>query len=65
MIKAEKRSVISLRKDKFEEMRDTLGIPRTTLYAALGGRSNSKQAQKIREQAMSVYGGIKTTRPIY
>lgn len=62
---AEKRSVISLRKDKFEEMCDTLGIPRTTAYAALGGRSNSKRAQEIRKQAMSVYGGIKTSRPIF
>lgn len=62
---AEKRNVISLSKDEFQRLCTEMQVKRTTAYAALGGRSNSKRAIEIRKQAMSLYGGIKTTRPIF
>lgn len=62
---AKKRTVISLSTDNFQKLCTEMQVKRSTAYAALGGRSNSKNAQLIRTKAMSVYGGIETTRPIF
>ena len=45
-------------------MMKSLGIGRTTLYAALNGSSNSPEAKRTRKLALSRYGGVEYNKPI-
>ena len=58
------RKVIQLPRGKAEMMMKSLGIGRTTLYAALNGSSNSDEAKLTRKLAVSRYGGVEYNKPI-
>ena len=62
---AQKRNVISLRKDQFQKLCNDLQVKRNTVYAALNYTSNSESAQLIRQKAMSIYGGIVTSKAVF
>lgn len=58
------RKVIQLPRGKAEMMMKSLGIGRTTLYAALNDTSHSEQAKRTRRLAISKYGGVEYNKPI-
>lgn len=58
------RKVIQLPRGKAGMMMKSLGIGRTTLYAALNGSSNSDEAKRTRKLAVSKYGGVEYNKPI-
>ena len=58
------RRVIQLPRGKAEMMMKSLGIGRTTLYAALNGTSNSDDAKRTRRLAITKYGGVEYNKPI-
>jgi hypothetical protein len=61
---ATKRKVIQLPRGKAEKIMRAEGVGRTTLYAALNGTSNSDNAKKLRQLALSCYGGVEFMKPI-
>lgn len=60
-----RRTIITLTKSNFEALRKSQNVSRASVYNALNGSSNSETAQQIRRLALSVYGGVKTTRVIW
>ena len=60
-----KRTVITLTKSNFEALRKSQNISRSCLYDALNGSTNSELAQNIRRLALSIYGGVKTTKVVW
>lgn len=62
---AVKRTVITLTKSNFEALRKSQNVSRSAVYDALNGSSNSDTAQQIRRLALSIYGGVKTTKVIW
>lgn len=58
------RRVIQLPRGKAEMMMKSLGIGRTTLYAALNGTSQSDDAKRTRHLAITKYGGVEYSKPI-
>lgn len=47
-----------------ERIASSTGCGKVTVYNALAFRSNSKQAQDIREMALNRYGGVPTNQTI-
>ena len=61
---ATRRIVISLTKDNLEALCKSQNVSRATVYNALNGNSGSELAQKIRQLAIDVYGGLKYSKII-
>lgn len=62
---AKKVPVIKLPRGQADKICMALKIGRTTLYEALSYQSNSDDAKKTRDEAISKYGGVKTTRVVW
>ena len=57
MIRTTKREVIYLPPKKRDALCAALGVSRKTYYNAVNGFTNSASAEKIRKDALDVYGG--------
>lgn len=55
----QKKKIIRVSPNCIPDIAKAYGIRVQTVYNALGFRSNSSMAQKIRKEAMELYGGIK------
>lgn len=58
----ETRTVIVLPRGKVKQICKAEGVGKTTVYAALNGTSHSDNAERIRQLALSSYGGMKTKK---
>ena len=59
-----RRPIIVLPRGKAPQIMSAENVSKTSLYAALNFTSHSVEAKRIREVAVSLYGGIKTTKLI-
>lgn len=64
MIHTKKREVIYLPPQKRDALCAALGICRKTYYNAVNGVTNSASAEKIRNEALNLYGGEIITKVI-
>ena len=60
-----KRRVIQLPRGAAGKMCKSLNIGKTTLYAALNYTSNSDEAKRTRKVALTKYGGVEFSKPIF
>ena len=60
-----KRTYISVPQGTVQALCNELNVHRSAVYSALNYSSNSESAQKIRELALSVYGGVECTKAIW
>ena len=60
-----RRPVITLKKDQFQKLCSELDVKRATVYNALNYSSNSELAQNIRQKAISIYGGVRSSRVVF
>ena len=59
-----RRPIIVLPRGKAQQIIAAEGVSKTSLYAALNFTSHSDEAKRIREVAVSLYGGLKTSKLI-
>ncbi len=64
MIRTTKREIIYLPPKKRDALCAALGVSRKTYYNAVNGFTNSASAEKIRNEALNIYGGVTTTKTI-
>ena len=64
MIRTTKREIIYLPPKKRDALCAALGVSRKTYYNAVNGFTNSISAEKIRNEALNIYGGVTTTKTI-
>lgn len=64
MIRTTKREIIYLPPNKRDALCAALGVSRKTYYNAVNGFTNSASAEKIRREAIDLYGGVATTKTI-
>lgn len=60
-----KRRIIMIPRGTIDKICKAEKVGRTTVYAALNYTSNSEDAKRIRKRALSIYGGVETTKPIF
>ena len=60
-----RRKVIKVPRGTVEKLCIAQRVGRTTVYEALNGNNNSEDAKKIRQLALSTYGGVETTKVIF
>ena len=58
------RPIITLPRGTAQKMCQAEGVSKTALYAALNFTSFSDEAERIRKVAISLYGGVKTSKLI-
>ena len=59
-----RRPIITLPRGTAQKMCKAEGVSKTALYAALNFSSFSDEAERLRNVAISLYGGIKTYKVI-
>lgn len=64
MIRTTKREIIYLPPKKRDALCAALGVSRKTYYNAVNGVTNSASAEKIRKEALDIYGGERLTKTI-
>lgn len=64
MIRTTKREIIYLPPKKRDALCAALGVSKKTYYNAVNGFTNSASAEKIRREAIDLYGGVATTKTI-
>ena len=64
MIRTKKREIIYLPAAKRNALCAALGISTKTYYNAVNGVTNSASAEKIRHEALDIYGGEVITKTI-
>ena len=64
MIQTKKREIICLLPEKRNALCKALGVSRKTYYNAVNGVTNSASAEKIRQDAINLYGGKKIIKEI-
>jgi hypothetical protein len=62
---AKRKKIIQIPQGKAEMLASDMGCSRTSVYNALAYRSESENAKEIRRKAVSLYGGILTTKVIF
>lgn len=60
-----KKKVIMVSPDSRDRLAEVFNTTKTTVLRSLNYSSNSEQAQNIREQAVTKYGGIEVVKPTY
>ena len=58
-------TVIKVPQGAVQKMSAAYAVTETMVYNALAGRTNSATAQKIRKDALEVYGGANETRVLF
>jgi hypothetical protein len=64
MIRTTKREIIYLPPIKRDALCAALGVSKKTYYNAVNGFTNSDSAEKIRKEALDLYGGEVITKTI-
>jgi hypothetical protein len=64
MIRTTKREIIYLPPNKRDALCAALGVSKKTYYNAINGVTNSDSAEKIRKEALDLYGGEIITKTI-
>lgn len=59
-----KREVIRVPKGAIEKLMFDQKAGKSTVYEALAGNRHNENAKRIRQLALSKYGGIKTVMPV-
>jgi len=59
---ARRKKIIQVPKGAVEKICKAFRCKRTAVYDALGYKSHSELAELIRQNAVSTYGGVKTTK---
>lgn len=59
-----RRPIITLPRGTAKKMCQAEGVSKTALYAALNFSSFSDEAERLRNVAITMYGGIKTSKVI-
>lgn len=54
----EKRKIIKVKPSCIMQIANSYGCTRQAVYDALGKRSHSEMARKIRKEAVELYGGV-------
>lgn len=57
MIRTTKREIIYLPPKKRDALCASLGVSKKTYYNAVNGVTNSASSEKIRKEALDIYGG--------
>ena len=60
-----KRKIIVVSPEGRKKLAERYGCRRETIYNALGFRSQSKQAEDIRNDALNEFGGVKTDKVMF
>lgn len=60
-----RKKVIMVSPDSRDKLAEVFNTTKTTVLRSLNYSSNSAQAQNIRQQALSNYGGIEVVKPTY
>lgn len=64
-MQVKKIKIIKLSLEGRKKLAERYGCRRETIYNALGFRSQSKQAENIRQDALNEFGGIETYRVMF
>lgn len=62
---AKRKKIITVPSGSVEKICSALGCKKTMVYNALAYDSDTELAQKIRKEAISVYGGIYNTKIVF
>ena len=60
-----KRTYISVKQGTVQSIMKELNVHRSAVYSALNYSSNSESAQKIRQLALNVFGGVECSKVIW
>lgn len=64
-MQAKKLKIIKVSSKGRLELQKKYGCVRETVFNALGFRSHSEQAEKIRQDAINLYGGVKIDKVVF
>ncbi len=64
MIQTKKMETICLLPEKRDALCKALGVSKRTYYNAVNGVTNSALAEKIRREALEIYGGKKIRKEV-
>ena len=64
-MQVKKIKIIKLSNEGRKKLAERYGCRRETIYNALGFRSQSKQAENIRQDALNEFGGVETDRVMF
>lgn len=64
-MQVKKIKIIKVSREGRKKLFERYGCRRETIYNALGFRSQSKQAENIRQDALNEFGGIETYRVMF
>lgn len=64
-MQVKKIKIIKLPLEGRKKLAERYGCRRETIYNALAYRSQSKQAESIRQDAMNEFGGVETERVVF
>lgn len=64
-MQVKKIKIIKLPLEGRKKLAERYGCRRETIYNALAYRSQSKQAESIRHDAMNEFGGVETERVVF
>ena len=60
-----RRPVIQVEPGTVPKMCKVFGCKRTAVYDALSFKTHSDLANAIRHNAITIFGGVKTTKPVF
>ena len=64
-MQVKKIKIIKVSPEGRKKLAERYGTRRETIYNALGFRSQSKQAEDIRNDAMNEFGGVKADKVVF
>lgn len=64
-MQVKKIKIIKVSPEGRKKLAERYGCRRETVYNALGFRSQSKQAESIRHDALNEFGGVKTDKVMF
>ena len=64
-MQVKKIKIIKVSLEGRKKLAERYGCRRETIYNALGYRSQSKQAENIRQDALNEFGGVETDKVLF
>lgn len=64
-MQVKKIKIIKITPKMGEKLAERYGCRRETIYNALSFRSQSKQSESIRQDALNEFGGVKTDKVVF
>ena len=62
---ARRKPIIVLPQGVPQKMAEVYGVTPATIYNALSYSRNSRLCEKIRKDAVELYGGVQSTKPVF